>query len=160
MTWGGMRDGGRRSIRLRGHDYGGGGWYFVTVCTYQKRHTLARAQNGHIVRTSLGEIVQECWHSLPNHYRVELDEFVVMTHHIHGIVYIPQPDDLGNGIALSDVVGSFKSAATRRAHREIPGSYPVWHRNFHERIIRDHASLNAARRYIANNPAAWLRAHS
>jgi len=31
----------------------------------------------------------------------------------------------------------------------------VWQRNYHEHIIRDQASLERIRRYIADNPARW-----
>ena len=31
----------------------------------------------------------------------------------------------------------------------------LWQRNYYERIIRDEAELNAARKYIAENPMKW-----
>ena len=36
-----------------------------------------------------GNIVQECWYDLPNHYPgLELDIFVVMHSHMHGIIVL------------------------------------------------------------------------
>lgn len=37
-----------------------------------------------------GKIVRATWDRLPNHYQVELDAFVVMPNHVHGIVVIPR----------------------------------------------------------------------
>jgi REP element-mobilizing transposase RayT len=36
-----------------------------------------------------GEIVQSCWNDLTTHYlHIELDAFVVMPNHVHGIVFL------------------------------------------------------------------------
>lgn len=32
----------RKSIRLKGYDYGSEGAYFVTICTHDKKYTLSR----------------------------------------------------------------------------------------------------------------------
>ena len=46
-----------------------------------------------IMRLSdLGEIVRSVWEAIPAHYQqVEIDEFVVMPNHIHGIIVINEP---------------------------------------------------------------------
>ena len=39
--------------------------------------------------SSIGEVIQECWHNIPSHFQnVQLDAFVIMPNHIHGIVWI------------------------------------------------------------------------
>jgi REP element-mobilizing transposase RayT len=58
--------------------------------------------------------------------------------------------------ALSTIMGTFKSAVTRRintlrAERGL-SSAVVWQRGFHDHIIRDENELNATRRYIIENP--------
>ena len=71
----------RRSIRLKDYDYTQEGAYFVTVC----------ARNREIIFDDelYRKILEECWFDLPNHYpRIELDEFVVMPNHIHGILVL------------------------------------------------------------------------
>lgn len=46
--------------------------------------------------TRYGEIVRGCWEGLPQHYpQVELDAFVVMPNHVHGIIVLP---DTGAGL--------------------------------------------------------------
>ncbi len=72
---------------------------------------------------------------------------------------LPAPDHLPKGVAsgsLGAIVRSFKSATTRRIN-EIRGSpgWPVWQRNYYERVIRNEAELDNARRYIIDNPQKW-----
>jgi hypothetical protein len=50
-------------------------------------------------------------------------------------------------------MGSFKSAAARRAGR------PLWQRSFYDRVIRDEDELRAFREYVADNPARWAVDH-
>ena len=41
----------------------------------------------------MGKIAEKCWKELPEHFHnIELDEFVVMPNHIHGIVNILEND--------------------------------------------------------------------
>ena len=58
--------------------------------------------------------------------------------------------------SVASIVGSFKSAATKRInhHRGTPGA-PVWQRDYFEHIIRNDESLNRIREYILNNPLQW-----
>jgi REP element-mobilizing transposase RayT len=44
-------------------------------------------KNGEMVLNECGKTVMKCWDDLPNHYNhAQLDEFVIMPNHIHGIV--------------------------------------------------------------------------
>ena len=60
--------------------------------------------------------------------------------------------------SLSVIVGTFKAAVTRQAHKDglIPGG-PIWHRNFWDHIIRDAHALDRIRTYIRTNPARWVQ---
>jgi putative transposase len=77
------------SIRLHGYDYSQNGMYFVTVCTNDRVYLFGRIDNRKMVLNRYGTIVVQCWNDLPNHYpNIILDEFVVMSNHIHGIIII------------------------------------------------------------------------
>jgi|SRR6185369_13276164 len=79
----------RNSVRLRSYDYRSAGAYFVTICTFQKEPILAEIINGTVLTSSLGNVVQECWQQIPEHFpHIDLDEFIVMPNHLHGIVFI------------------------------------------------------------------------
>ena len=42
-----------------------------------------------MVLSPIGKIAQEYWVEIPDHFKhIELDEFVVMPNHIHGIIII------------------------------------------------------------------------
>jgi hypothetical protein len=79
----------RRSIRLKDYDYSQAGLYFVTICT-QGRHCLfGDIEDDTVKLTAAGEMARTVWEEIPFHYPgVELDEFVIMPNHFHGIVII------------------------------------------------------------------------
>ncbi|MBC7260082.1 MAG: transposase [Chloroflexi bacterium] len=164
----------RRAIRLRGWDYRDAGAYFVTICTHGGQPLFGDVADGTMRLNEYGEIVAACWRDLPRHHpHVELDAFVVMPNHVHGIIVI-RGDACGRGDAcvaptadgprgpipqsLGAIIGSFKSACTRRINemRGTPGA-PVWQRNYYDRIIRNDREWNAIREYIQNNPITWER---
>ena len=77
----------RRSVRVRGYDYPRRGAYFVTVCTQDRRRLFGTVVNGRMVLNDAGRMVKTVWDELPGHYSgVDVDEFVVMPDHIHGVV--------------------------------------------------------------------------
>lgn len=46
-------------------------------------------ENKQMVKTKQADICLECWNDLPNYYPdIELDEFIVMPDHVHGIVFV------------------------------------------------------------------------
>ncbi len=79
----------RRSIRLRGYDYSQAGAYFVTICTQNREYLFGNIVGGEMISNDAGNMIQIVWDEIPSHYAgTEIDEFVVMPNHIHGIVVI------------------------------------------------------------------------
>jgi REP element-mobilizing transposase RayT len=114
-----------------------------------------------------GEIVAACWDDLPNHYsHVELDAFVVMPNHVHGIINLLHQADVGAGFkpaptprlrhGLPEIVRAFKTFSSRRINqnRKTQG-VPIWQRNYYEQVIRNERDLDQIRSYIVHNPAKW-----
>lgn len=118
--------------------------------------------------SGFGTIVQDEWRrSVFIRPEIELDAFVVMPNHVHGIIIITemrahgraplQPDWFNRKPrSLGSFIAGFKSTTTKRINiiRGTPG-VPVWQRNYYERVIRNEAELNAIRQYIADNPRQW-----
>ena len=79
----------RRSIRLQTYDYADEGAYFVTLCTAHRECLFGEVVNGEMHLSDVGKIVLEEWTQTaiirPN---VELDAFVIMPNHVHGIIVI------------------------------------------------------------------------
>lgn len=52
-------------------------------------NSFGKIINGKIELSQIGEIAIKCWLKIPVHFpNVRLDEFVIMTDHVHGIVII------------------------------------------------------------------------
>lgn len=81
------------SARAQWWDYRNCGAYFITICTKDREYYFGNVKNGKMILSPLGEIAHQLWLEIPNHHnRIELDEFVVMPNHIHGIIIIQNPD--------------------------------------------------------------------
>lgn len=77
------------TIRHQEWDYSREGFYFVTICTKDKVNLFGEIKGGKMVLNKLGEIVKNEWSRTKIiRKNVELDEFIVMPNHIHGIIVI------------------------------------------------------------------------
>ena len=77
------------STRLKGWDYSCEGFYYVTICTKDKRPYFGSIEDGEVQLSAIGEIAVSYWMEIPEHFsNVGIDEFVVMPNHVHGIVVI------------------------------------------------------------------------
>ena len=82
----------RRSIRLKDYNYSQPGEYFITICTYNHKHLFGEIVDEEMRLNKLGEIVQEEWlRTAEIRENVELDSFIVMPNHIHGIIVLTEP---------------------------------------------------------------------
>lgn len=144
----------RRSIRLKGYDYTQAGAYFVTICARNRECLFGNIANGEVSLNVAGRMTRSVWDELPNRFSgLELDAFVVMPNHVHGIFVL-----VGAGLALpglGDIVRAFKSLTAVRVNRLLMRTGPLWQRNYYEHIIRNEKELNLVREYIANNPLQW-----
>jgi len=145
----------RNTLRLSTWDYADDGYYFVTLVT-NGRELLFEEQR-------LRSIVESSWQWLSENFEhVELDEYVVMPNHLHGIIVLCRDVVPGRSRTaptlkpLGRLVGAFKTVSTKAVNElcGTPGAI-VWQRNFYDRIIRNDQELDAARRYVRENPAKW-----
>ncbi len=145
----------RRSLRLRHYDYASPGAYFITVCAYRGACLFGYIADGGMRLNALGTLVETCWHALPTHYpHVELDAFVVMPNHVHGILALA--DEAPKGHGLPEIVRAFKTFSSRRVN-EMRGrrGTSAWQRGYYEHVIRNERSLGRIRDYIESNPRRW-----
>ena len=79
----------RRSIRLPGYDYRQSGAYFVTICACQRQCLFGDIIDGRMILNQYGMVVANEWQkSAVIRREIELDAWVVMPNHFHGIVII------------------------------------------------------------------------
>jgi len=159
----------RRSIRLKGYDYSQSGAYFITICTQNRECLFGEITNGKIVLNDAGRMALKCWHDIPSHFpHVELDEFVVMPNHVHGILcvvdapvgaknFLPLQSGQrprGTTKTIGSIIRGFKIGVTKWM-RQNTESHNIWQRNYYEHIIRNENELNRIRVYIVKNPLKW-----
>lgn len=147
----------RKSPRLQGYDYSQSGAYFVTICTHKRQHLFGYIANDIMHHSAAGEIALACWQSIPQHYPdVELDIFVVMPNHVHGIVLL-LASDANFQTLLGRVINAYKGAVTSRIRKQQNDALIVWQARYHDHIIRDEASLNRIREYVQYNSELWTQ---
>jgi len=175
----------RRSIRLREHDYSQAGAYFVTLCTHNRVCVFGDIVDREMRLNDAVKTVQICWNAIPDHFpQVELDAFVVMPNHVHGILSIIDSQPVGANVGaknfsplqqsprqqssqrqssqrphgtsktIGSVIRGFKIGVTKWMRHNTPVR-DIWQRNYWERVIRNESELNRIREYIRNNPVQW-----
>ena len=155
----------RKPNRLKNYDYSRDGFYFVTICTHNRKHYFGEIYNRRMQLNRYGKIVQKQWLWLAEQYPyVEHDEHVFMPNHVHGIVIINRSAvaNVGNGRdrslpkikPLSELIGAFKTTSSKLIHRAGLVEFR-WQKSFYDHIIRNDRSLFHIRKYIQNNPLQW-----
>ncbi len=78
--------GDRHQFRAKWHDYNVG-IYFVTICTYEKRHLLGCILDNQFFPSKIGDMVKNCILQIPKiHPFAEVWNYVIMPNHIHMIL--------------------------------------------------------------------------
>ena len=170
------------SIRLQNRDYAASGWYFVTICTYEKSCFFGNVIRDQIQLSAIGEIAEKFWLEIPKHSKdTSLDTYVIMPNHVHGIIVIDRSrcrdvacnvstfrtDDsagydfygemsamLPRAGSLSAILRSYKAAVSRWCRMNGHPAF-AWQPRFYDHIIRADGSLDRIREYIADNPVKW-----
>jgi putative transposase len=153
----------RKSPRLPNYDYSQTGAYFVTICIQKRKCLLGDIEEGTLRSNDAGKMAGKWWSKLESKYPlIKIDPYyVVMPNHFHGIVFIEAPEGGHMGPPLQKIVQWFKTMTTNEyVHGVKEYGWPafqgsLWQRSFYDHVIRDDASLNRIREYIANNPQSW-----
>jgi len=145
----------RQSIRLKGHDYSGGGLYFVTICAHRDAGNIFEP-------AAVKTMVAKEWAAVGAGFMPALPPekggnkprpHTIMPDHFHALIEIPAGEK-----SLGDAIGAFKS---RVVHEYIAGvkaekwpRFPekIWHRNYYEMIVRTPEAETKIGNYIRMNP--------
>ena len=151
----------RKPTRLANYDYRQNGYYFVTICTHNRKNVLSRIVGQGLAPAEnellpYGKIVEKELLAIEKRYAgVRMDKYVIMPNHIHAILVI---DTYAAGASpcptLSQVVGTVKSIATRKCKKVYPMD-KIFQTSFHDHIIRNKHDYQEIWKYIDNNPAKW-----
>ena len=158
----------RKSNRLEGYDYSRAGCYFVTVCAQDRQCLFGEVVEDGMVLNEAGKMAARWWGETENKFpHVELDEYVVMPNHIHGIVLIvgadlrvrPQLEDSKSnghkqlehqrqeenqqgghaGPPLQEIIQWFKTMTTNGYINDVKyGRFPPFEKRIWQRSFYDH----------------------
>ncbi len=173
-----------KSTRLQYWDYGWNGAYFITICTKDNECSFGAIENGDMKFSEIGRIANTYWTEIPNHFPfVQLDEYVIMPNHVHGIIIINKDNSdetketrqnvetrqclVSTGLTsigqkryrnpgknnISSIIGSYKSIVTKHANQTNKNFN--WQPRFYDRIIRNNREFLKIQEYILNNPIKW-----
>ncbi len=169
----------RKSLRLKEYDYSQPGYYYVTLCTYNKECLFGYIADEVMVLNSKGKMVETYWLKLLDKFPdVELVEFIVMPNHIHGIIQLIAPNSIigsdlrvypadkqiqceYTGSSLYQIIQWFKTMTTNVYIKQVKqGRWQafdkrIWQRSYYEHVIRNDEELIKIREYIQNNPLKW-----
>lgn len=157
------------SARLKEFDYSSNYWYYVTINTKNHREFLGEVKDGKVILNNFGKIVDEEWNNISQiRSGVDLDYYVIMPNHSHGIIIVNQSSELKtvkthrdaslrNDVcinSLSNIIRGFKGATTKRIHQAGCLEFK-WQSRFYDHIIRSEKDLMRIREYIILNPLKW-----
>lgn len=171
----------RKSNRLQHYDYSQAGYYFVTICTQNRKCLFGEIVEGHMILNEAGKIIARWWDETKNKFpNIELDEFVIMPNHFHGIITIVGTDlrvcpnstgqdttdkrirqDEHTGSSLQAIIQWFKTMTTNEYIQRVKsGLFPpfekrLWQRSFYDHVIRDEQALHDVREYIQHDSLNW-----
>ena len=155
----------RKRLRLPEYDYAQPGYYFITICTRERKQealcSIEPAVGAIINRpprislTPLGRIVDETIRAIPDHYPgILVDQYIIMPDHVHLILSFRNIGPDGRQIAaptpLSKIIQQMKRIASKQA------GVPLWQKGFYDHVIRNDVDLANVRQYIRNNPLKWI----
>ena len=139
----------RKATRIPGYDYASCNYYFLTICTHNRRCFFGKPGK----LNGLGKVVEKHILKIPSHYKfVKIDKYVVMPNHIHMILIIESQDE--KKISTDQIVGQFKAGVSREIHKFYP-ELQLWQRSFHDTIIRNQQIYEKIWLYIEGNPQCW-----
>lgn len=140
----------RKLPRLSGYDYSRSNYYFVTICTDEKKDLF-----GEIGKLNcFGKIAEQKLLEIGQHYEnVFVDKYVIMPNHIHAIIILKKlkTERSRPFPTLSEVVGLYKSGVTKEIHK-IESELKIWQKSFNDVIIRNEKAYNEICKYIYDNP--------
>ena len=157
-------------------NYSNSGYYFITICTHQREKFFGKIEYKQLQINELGILVDDIWNIIPEKFDfVDLDKYVIMPNHIHGILMLRSfdgkiqtdnsstkllgitgynnPMDKNN---LGRVINWFKGRVTYEINIRFPDANFGWQSRFHDRIIRNNEELLQKQIYIQNNPMKWI----
>jgi REP element-mobilizing transposase RayT len=142
----------KSSILFKRYDYSSPRVYFLTVCSCNRVSYFGNIVDGIMISFPTCEIVQKIWTRLPEIFTfVDLDAFIIMPNHIHGIIVLNNED---RDLLHREIIRFFKAKSAKTIQDNCFQNFD-WQHSYYEYVVRSTEELNAVRHYIINNPIRW-----
>jgi REP element-mobilizing transposase RayT len=150
--------------RLKNFNYSSQNFYFVTICVKNHQNFFGQIQNKKMIFNQYGKIAKREWDKTEIlHEKILLDEFIIMPDHIHGIIFVKNPNEptwsnnpqKRKNQLIPLVVELFKAAVSREINKTLNNERFQWQKSFHDNIIKYERGLIKIRNYIKQNPIKY-----
>ncbi|MEG2053820.1 MAG: transposase [Oscillospiraceae bacterium] len=162
----------RKNHRLKKYDYCHYGYYYVTICVHNRQNILCDIVgcDALVAPSKLGKKIISCCNNIALlNENVELDKFVVMPNHIHGIIILKNTDISCEKVknfsfeiaerrgrrSLQGLVKDFKSVTTRYYKKLYGKDTSLWQISFYDEVIKNQEYYIKICNYIDTNPLKW-----
>jgi len=79
----------RKQVRLKGYDYSQTNYYYITLCTDNRKEWFGSVENDEMVLNAYGQICLSSLQNLSDHYEnISIDIFIIMPNHVHAILHL------------------------------------------------------------------------
>ncbi len=151
----------RKNIRISKYNYSKSGFYFLTICVYNREKLLSQIiydenkNEASVELSSIGKISEKYIKSINQIYKnINICDYVIMPNHIHMICEIIQNNgSSGTPTPTNHTIPFIVSTFKRLTNKEIGNK--IWQRNYYEHIIRNEKEYLEILEYIYNNPLRW-----
>jgi len=127
------------STRLEGYIYSSPGEYFVTICTQGHKCFYGDITGEEMHMNESGIIAKNNWEEISKRYlNVQLDEFIIMPNHIHGIIVLCE------SIHCRDAINRVSTGGITKTHNPMltHGSLSYIIRQYKSRVSYKFAKHN------------------
>lgn len=121
------------SARAEWWNYAANAAYFITICTANREHFFGEIKDGKMNLSNVGLLADVFWHEIKNHSKfVELDAFVVMPNHIHGILVLNNDsEELNTTVPIVPFVETRRALSLQTAQSpDLPESKTIAQQRF------------------------------
>ena len=152
----------RKTNRLQNCDYSSPGYYFITICTEDKKNLLCSIVEGgalgapQVSLSHIGRIVQSNIESSNRIPHIRVDKYVIMPNHIHLIICIDAPctdktlkDPSPANAVIPHYVSTLKRFCNKAAGQQL------FQRSYHDHVIRGERDYQKIWEHIETNPIKW-----
>ena len=152
----------RKNIRLKDYNYNMPGYYFITICTKDRRKLLCDIVGTDLLGgpkvnlTPCGEAAEKQLRVMADFYDgIRLEKYVIMPNHVHMLIQIwdcenkPSERSTPTDTKISKFVGTFKRFCNKSC------GYSIWQERSYDHVVRGEKDYTEIWKYIDNNPACW-----